>query len=132
MLTREDIDWLRGEFARCRPWLQAALDRDVGTHNMDDVWAEIEAGTAEFWPCANAALVVRIVQYPRAKVLYGWLAGGDLREIIVAERKIRAHAQEVGVDIVLLIGRSGWARVFPGYKKSHTIVMHRLDKGVAP
>jgi hypothetical protein len=125
-MTDEELDWLRTEFARCRPWLEAALAHDIGTHSIDDVRADIESGRAQLWPGVNAAMVTNIETYPHAKVCRGWLSGGDLAEIVATEPKVRDWATRQGCGAVMIVGRRGWARVFPGYRETHAIVTRML------
>lgn len=125
-MTDDELAWLAHEFERTRHWIEAALDHDIGTHDIDDVWNAIEAGAAQLWPTPNAVMVTAIEEYPRKKMLRGWLAGGSLREIINAEPDIRAWAERQGCNLVLIAGRRGWARVFPGYREVHTTIVRSL------
>lgn len=126
-MDASDIAWLREHFERCKPWIQAALDREmVATHTIEDVWDKIERGTAQLWPGSTSVCVTNIDEYPRAKILVGWLAGGDLMDILATEPVIRNWAKKQGCDAVMLVGRRGWARAFPGYTETHTVTMKRL------
>lgn len=126
-MNASDIAWLRESFERCKPWIQAALDREsVCTHTVDDVWDEVESGTAQLWPTANSVCVTNIDTYPRAKILRGWIAGGDLKEILATEPVIRNWAERQGCAAVMIVGRRGWARAFPNYVETHSVVMRGL------
>lgn len=118
--------WLRAQFERCAPWLQAALDRDVGTHALEDVWALIESGIAQLWPTPDGAMVTVVETYPKAKVLRGWLAGGDLRQIQKSEPTIRAWAKDVGCTLVMIGGRRGWLKAFDGYREFYTVMVREI------
>lgn len=121
------ISWLWQQFERNRDLIQEVLDRGIGTHDIDDVWKEIENGNAQLWPTTNSVMVTNVEQYPRAKVLRGWLAAGDLKEIVATEAVIRDWAKKQGCNLVILGGRRGWLRVFPGYKETHTLMSRRID-----
>ena len=56
------MNTLVGEWRRCAPWLEAALD---GTHSLDDVWAGVANGEFHFWPGLNSAAVGELVRHPR-------------------------------------------------------------------
>lgn len=117
-MTEAEITWLRSEFERCKPWIEAALKRDViGTHDADDVWNVIEAGQAQLWPTPNSAVVTKIDTYPKARILQAWLAGGKLREIRSTEARIREWAKAAGCDFFVIAGRRGWARALKGYRE---------------
>lgn len=125
-MTAEEMGWLASEFCRCRPWLQAALDRDIGTHTLDDVWQLLVTGPVQLWPTPNAAMVTMIEQYPRRKLLRGWLSGGDLEEIQAHEPVIRAFAEREGCDGVMISGRRGWAKAFDGYREVASMMVRDL------
>jgi hypothetical protein len=52
------------DFDRLWPLLEAALDEHPGTYTKDDLWNEIDAGRAQFWPMPNAAVVTAIRTFP--------------------------------------------------------------------
>lgn len=119
---------LRREFVRCRQWIQDALDRDVGTHDIDDVWAAIECEAAQLWPYTNSAIVTTVETYPQCKVLRFWLAGGDLDELLAGEVEISAWAEQQGCALNSFGGRRGWVRTLPGYSEAYTVVVKRLAR----
>lgn len=116
-MTDEERGWLRTEFERCASYIQDALDRDIGTHELSDVWDCIADGRAQLWPYQNSAIVTVWQPYPRKTVLRYWLCGGELKECVAAEPVINAWAKEGGADIAAVSGRDGWMRALPGYKK---------------
>lgn len=116
-MTDEEREWLRTEFERCAPYIQAALDRDIGTHELSDVWDCIATGKAQFWPYPNSAIVTVWQPYPRKTVLRFWLCGGELKECVAAAVVIEDWAREAGADMVTVSGRGGWLRALPEYKK---------------
>lgn len=125
-MPAEQMAWLATEFLRCRPWLQAALDRDVGTHTLDDVWHLLATGPVQLWPTPNAAMVTVVEQYPQAKLLRGWLSGGSLREIQAHEPIIRAFGEREGCSKVLINGRRGWLGAFDGYREVSTTMVRDI------
>lgn len=102
---------LTSDWARCRPWIQAALEYGHGTHTIDDVEAAIAAGEATFWPGPNAAMVTELVELPRAKVVHFWLCGGDLEELQLMRAYIEGVSIAQGCTKASTAGRRGWARV---------------------
>lgn len=125
-MTEEELGWITTEFNRCRPFIQAALDRDLGTHDIEDVRVLVESGVAQIWPTKNAAMISVVETYPKAKVLRGWLSGGDLTEIQQSEPVIRKWAEGQGCDLVLIGGRKGWLRAFDGYREACTVMFRKL------
>lgn len=99
------------EWARCAPWLAAALDHAGGTHGLDDVKAAVERDEARFWPGLRAALVAVIEADPGDRRLLIWLAGGEREELETAILPLaEAWGRDSGCRRALVIGRDGWAR----------------------
>lgn len=122
-LSRNDVS-LRDHFERCWPWLAAALARFDGTHTKEDLWQSIADGTAHLWPLERSAMVTTIETYPTGlKQIHGWLAGGDLKEIVDYVPTIEKWAKECcGCSEVVIVGRKGWLKAFEGYKDAGTIM----------
>jgi len=99
------------DWARCTPWLAAALDHAGRTHTLDDVREAVIAGDAQFWAGRAAALVAAIENDPRERRLVLWLAGGA-REELEGELLPRAEGwgRARGCRRALIIGRAGWER----------------------
>lgn len=94
------------EWARCAPWIEAALEWQRGTHTLEDVRAQIEAGKAVFWPGKRAAVVTEFFDYPRRRALNFWLLGGDPVELIKRMRPcIEAWGEANGATLFLGFGR---------------------------
>jgi hypothetical protein len=128
-------DCLIDHFDRCRPWLEAALAHSVGGFDIAHVRAAIDAGTAQFWPTANAAAVTTIDTFPSGlKVLQFWLAGGEpgsnwgqvLAELRLTEVNVTAWARTLGCGKAVIIGRPGWQRQLDGYREAGRILVKDL------
>ena len=113
------------EWTRCRPWIEAALEHAGDFYNADDILAEIERGEAIFWPGEKAAVVTQIWDFPRAKAVNFWLAGGDLDELRVMHDAISTWAKAQGCTHSIIAGRAGWSRVL-GYKTAWTAMSKEL------
>jgi hypothetical protein len=104
------------EWARCSPWIEAALEWAGPTHLIEDVKAAIEAGEAGFWPFPNCAAVTELHTWPRMRSLNVWLAGGDLTELVeTALPNVETFARDQGCRMIVIPGRKGWSRAL-GYK----------------
>lgn len=102
-------------WARCRPYVEAALAEAGGTHGIDDVARLIAEGRAHFWPGRRCAVVTEFYDYPRLKACNMWLLGGDLRELLAMRPVIEAWARGQGCARVVGGGpRRGWERVLRG------------------
>lgn len=102
----------QAEWARCRRWIEAAVEYCGGTHTIEDVEADIAAGEAQFWPGRKAAVVTQITDFPRFRGLHFWLCGGDLDELTTVMRPyIETWGAERGCQRFTTAGRQGWQRV---------------------
>lgn len=98
------------ELARCREWLQPALER-AGEDDWSDLEAAVLRNSAQLWPGREAAIVTQIDEGPCGRVMHGWLAGGDLEEIIgELIPRAEAHARANRCTSATIEGRKGWER----------------------
>lgn len=100
------------ELARCRQWIESALEYAGGTHKFDDIAAGVLSNRFQLWPNHNSAVVTEIVVYPQLKDLHYFLAGGNLDELKAMRPVIEDWAKSVGCTRVTLAGRKGWERTF--------------------
>ena len=107
MLTPEQA---RAAWTRLSPLIAAALRHARGTHALDDVWAAVAAGEAQFWPAAASAVVTEIHRFPRRSALHFWLVGGELTELLAMLPHVESWGRAQGCDLFTLAGRRGWAR----------------------
>jgi GNAT superfamily N-acetyltransferase len=111
-------------WARCRPWIEAALAHAGGTHAIEDVARLIETGRAQFWPGPGCAVVTEIYDYPRLRACNIWLVGGDLKALLALEPRVEAWARAQGCARLLGGGpRAGWTRALKprGWRAGWTI-----------
>jgi len=118
---------LSAEWSRCSKYIEDALEYAAGSHELDDVYALVENGDAQFWPFADAAIVTEIIRYPRKSALRFWLAGGNLETLVAAEPSIIAWAKGYNIQSVEIIGRRGWHRALNGYEPASTILTKEVD-----
>lgn len=113
---------LQDQFARCWPWLEAALEVAGNTHSKDDLLEAIRRGDATFWPGQRSAVVTEFYTTPRAKALSFWLCGGDLRELLQMLPHIEAWAKANGATHSMACGRTAWGRALRrfGFVPVHT------------
>lgn len=114
------------EFERCADYIVAALEYAGHSHTLQDVWQAISNKQAAFFPLEKSAIVVEIVDYPQRATCRIWLAGGDMEELIEAEKDICIWARERGCDSMEIIGRKGWERQLRDYKPTATVLVKDL------
>lgn len=102
---------IEAEWERCKPWIEAALAYDGGHYGIDDVWSEIAAGNASFWPGKRSAVITQFWNFPKLRACNYWLAGGDLNELIQdMQPVITEWAKANGCSKMIIAGRGGWER----------------------
>ena len=117
---------LLDEWGRCQHWIEAALPYASNSHGINDVWLAVQNGKAQFFPRQKCAIVTEIVDYPRRSVCRIWLAGGDLDELIDAEKDIAQWARSIGCSGMEIIGRKGWQRKLTDYQPKSTVFVREL------
>ena len=115
------------EFERCWPWLCGAIERYGHTHDKEHIWSALQQNKAWLHPLPHAAILTSIEDHPTGlKECYGWLAGGDLREIVAAEPYIAFLHKQAGCHRVALRARPGWQRALNGYRIYGSILVKDL------
>lgn len=113
---------------KIRKFLIAAIEQCNGTHNEDDVLIGVYSGKFQLWVSddANGVMITEIVSYPRKKVLNCFLGGGDLSSLRTLRTRIEGFAKETGCEDMAILGRPGWARVFPNSKQVGILLQEDL------
>jgi len=109
------------ELARCRPWIEAALEYSGGTHSFDDVVEALASGKMQLWPAPKGCIVTEIVVYPRKKVLNVFLGAGELDQLMDMHKDVIAWSKAQGCVAVTITGRHGWKKPLTkhGWKPLH-------------
>jgi hypothetical protein len=122
----EDFDTA---WARCAPWLQAALDRDP-SHTLDQVkhLCQVDPAHIHFWPGEHAAVVTEIADFPEYRALNFWLAGGSFAEMAVGHGGAEAFARACGCHRMTSLSRLGMIkRMAPlGYRPLYVKMLKEL------
>lgn len=110
---------------RMKGLLEPALD---GTHTMDDVLAEIQAGSAQLWAFERSAVVTQLAAYPKGSALRVWLAGGDLEELTDNIHILDDFGRDHGCVRIEIDGRKGWQRTLApfGYRPERVVLVKEL------
>lgn len=107
-MTIETEDW-----ARCKPWIEAARVRSPFPEEMDEIEAKVERGEYQFWPGQQGAVITEIAMFAGRKVLIAVHGGGCLQEYIdKIEPALCEVAKKLGCQFMAGIGREGYKRVW--------------------
>ena len=128
MDINERRQYVESEFARCLPWIDAALEHGGNVHKAEDVLAGIFEGCYQFWPAPNGAVVTEILCYPQSKTLHIFLGGGDIGQLLDMESSLIAFAQINECDEITITGRRGWVKALRsiGFDEAATTVRRKV------
>jgi hypothetical protein len=118
------------EWARCRPWIEAALAHSPGLETIEDVEHAIERCTYQVWFGQRSCAVTEIAAYPKAKALVVVHGGGALAEMLdELEPAMCAFARARGCTLIMGTGRKGWERVTRerGYRFGYLTMVKMLS-----
>ncbi len=119
------------EWARCRHWIEAAIERQAGDLiTIEDVERGIATGHMQFWPGEHSAAVTEIATFPRAKHLLVVLAGGNMEEIISMIPSFKFFGAKNGCTKLIEAGRPGWERVLgpQGWKRECVVLSTPIEE----
>ena len=117
---------LLDEYERLMHHIEAALGYAGNSHTALDVLDAIKRGKAQFFPYENSVIVTEIVDYPQRTSCRIWLAGGDMDELMEAEKEVADWAKGHGCDSMEIIGRKGWERQLNEYQATATLLTKEL------
>jgi len=119
-------DRLKDQWDRCHKWIADALEYSGGTHSMEDVFGAVAIGEAQLHPLEKSCIITEVVDYPSLTVCRIWLAGGDLDELVEAEKSIAVWAKAQGCDAMEINGRKGWQRQLKDYTATSVVLTKDL------
>lgn len=111
------------DWHRCQQYIEAALFYAGGSHTIENVAQAVAIGKAQFHPLEKSAIITEIVDYPQKSMCRIWLAGGDLNELMEAEKSIAIWAKDQGCNGMEIVGRKGWSRQLKDYRQSAVVLM---------
>lgn len=116
------------ELARCRGWIEAALEYTRGSHTFDDIAAGAYTGRFTLFAKERGCVVLEVHDFPRKRALNVFLVGGDLDEILTHLGELDAIAGNIGASEITMTGRSGWLRILAphGWDKAHVSMRKTL------
>lgn len=111
--------------------LEAALEDAGRTHTPGDVAQQVMQGQARILtsPDGRAFAVLEVLEYPRARALRVWLAGGRVRALLSLLPYVEEIARNEGCERLVAIGRAGWLPLAKrhGWKASSLVYTKELE-----
>ena len=114
----------REEFERLAPTIARALDHAWG-YTLDDVRDAVEVGTMQLWPGQQSAIVTQIIERPRGRELFFFLAAGNMEEVKRLYHIVIAWGRSKECTHTTFVGRKGWEKSFltreEGWNAKHVV-----------
>jgi hypothetical protein len=125
-----DGEAAHAELERVWPLLEAAILAYAPTHRIEHVRVKLDSGHCQIWTTPNAAFVSEIRVWPTGlREAIGWLAGGDLDELLMMQPAFEAWARSKDCKrIGIQLGREGWERKLDGYRKTGIQLVKDLNR----
>lgn len=101
--------------------IQRALSYSNYAFMFDDVVQRVLSGNATMYPLDTSVVIMECTQYPQFKVYHGFIAAGDLDEIMGLQPTLEADAKKLGCEYLTLSGRHGWVRALKRNGWQHTL-----------
>ena len=86
--------------------------------SREDIETALQKGTYQLFQKNKSAAVTA----PIKNSLRVGLAGGDLNDLIEIEKEIDEFARSRYFNCIDILGREGWEKVLPGYKKKAVLL----------
>jgi hypothetical protein len=90
--------------------MSRALDRMGGLYHLNDIRTAIDEGRMQSFVENNSWAVTQVTTYPRARTLDVICTVGDLGDCRILHGRILEYAREIGLGLVVALGRRGWER----------------------
>jgi len=107
-----------------RLWIAASINSG-GVYSIDEVFDFIEAGKLDLYQDERCAIVYGKETHYLGDVLVIMFAGGDVKALVEAEKKLEKLAKDMGFYAIMLHGRPGWSKQLKDYKV-HAIIMQKV------
>lgn len=90
-----------------------SIEETHGTHNEDDVLAQILGGQLKVWAFERSMGLTEFQTFPRFKALNLFLAAGSKDDLFSHEADFMAYGKANGCTRFKTGGRAGWVRCHP-------------------
>ncbi|MFZ9767211.1 MAG: hypothetical protein ACO3C4_01805 [Candidatus Limnocylindrus sp.] len=105
-----------------RELLEHALEQNSGQLDFEAVVSGVEAGLYQAWLAPSSIAVTTIDEYPLSKICTVVLGAGNLSECRdVLLPKMEQFAKGHGCSRLMIVGRAGWEKALPGFKRTAVI-----------
>tara|TARA_R100000988_G_scaffold91353_1_gene55137 strand:+ start:934 stop:1272 length:339 start_codon:yes stop_codon:yes gene_type:complete len=90
--------------------------------SREDIEKGLQKGEFQLFQKNNSAAVTATIK----NSLRIGLAGGDLKDLIDIEKNIEKYARDRYFNCIDILGREGWEKTLPGYKKKAVLLRKEI------
>lgn len=104
-----------------------------GRYGRDDVFEQIKEGNWTLWVThedskLKAVIITQVMTYPKIKEFQILLCHGEnYKDWCYLISKMEEYAKLLGCDKMVALGRMGWEKILPGYKRSYVCIERELN-----
>lgn len=95
---------------RHRAGIERALTYGGGGHTFDYVAARVLSGDCDIYILPNSIIIAEIGEQTNFSVYHGFIAAGNLEEILSFDEQFQHEARIRGCKKVSIAGRRGWLK----------------------
>ena len=107
--------------------IREALCYGTNSHTFDYVCARVLSGSADLYEFPNSVIIMEKSVYPNHSVYHGFIAAGDLQEILDAHPLIEEEAKKRGCEYLSIAGRKGWEKPMKKYGWKHSLTIMKKE-----
>lgn len=111
--------------------ISKALKYGNASHTFEDVAVRVLSGKLDAYVYPNSIILMELCQYPQHSVYHGFVAAGNLDEILAAEPSLLREARLRKCSYLSIAGRRGWEPVLRniGWTHSLSIMVREVPSG---
>lgn len=104
-----------------------ALEYGNNSHSFDDIVRLVLDGSVDMYEFPNSVIIMELTHYPNFSVYHGFIAAGDLQEILDAHTMMFKEARLRGAKYLSIAGRRGWEKAMRNHGWSHKLSIMQVE-----
>lgn len=105
----------------------AALEYGNNSHTFDDIVKLALVGEVDVYELPNSVIVMELSKYPQFAVYHGFIAAGNLEEILSAHKMMFREARLRGAKYLSIAGRRGWEKAMKAHGWQHKLSIMQIE-----
>lgn len=108
--------------------LEESMRLGLGMLTFDNLVSRVNSENLFVLGNEDAVIVFEKRVFGGLKIVNTVVCGGKLNAVAELQKQLESDAKEMGANGVMIIGRSGWGKVFDGYKNAATVFFKEFTK----